>query len=961
MEGSSPNSYTSSLPPRLLGSSAPQIKLQQQTVGNLERTSNTAVTRSVSLPAADLPGSFDTTSVQIAPPLLGVGNNLQTKAVVTQGYLSPLSGSSSSSRLGRLALQAESDDEKDVCVQLSSTAYPGTPQVRIVQPMGQLPGGGRLDDLLLRQGSSHQLLLQMVEEFREDPAVDWGAKPTLVGQFHSKHGGTYPLQIFSPRAVKEMLSLGEGWWRRHPNVLRLQINEGQRLIVVGDTHGQLNDVIWMFFKYGVPSSSNPYLFVGDIVDRGGHSLEILLLLFAFKRDDPGSVYILRGNHEDASIGSLYGLKAELESKFGVGNFGGKLFCHLTEEVLPLLPLAALISDRDKTWSSFVAHGGLPSGGFAVDQIERLNRFVPTTVLSMTRGTAEDRMLFNLLWADPIEGSRPVQGSPSAQGRGEPFFEEDTLNFCQAENVAYVIRAHQPPKDLRGFSLHHLNRCITVFSASNYGLLGNKGGVLMLSCDKSARAGFPGFKVSEHSAPAWRQLAEAFDRHDVFAMDSDTRLQASASIEATRLCPGTPTGSPSSSPTGSPSGSQTMAATVPAKAVPVAKPKVTSAALMQWEHHVIDQICRFKRNLFLSFSSADPEVCGRVPLSTWKQVMALVLGIKEGLDDLAEKWKLGQQVEYVVFLHRFQITAENPSNQTSTHVDIMKKMSSLHLQLSDVHIDLFVQGLDKDLNGKVSLSEFSEFLSRQMVEIPLWQTAALYEALFICLDGSVEVEDVCEAIALITVDTSAKRSPETLSNDAAAAAQTAAAIGAELRKKAPLLQTFRRWDTDGNGYITGDELHQALIEELPDIGTRLSQEQFRLLMQHIDGQGVANGRISLIEFLRAVGRQKVKKELQYSLLGEVLKPVYLRRQMLMSYLSSYDPSSNVVAVHQFMSALTEMNRQLSTSGDMLSESQMHAVCEIAACGTKNVEYRSFLNSLCTSDTLQQSAKSIVYRL
>ena len=33
-----------------------------------------------------------------------------------------------------------------------------------------------------------------------------------------------------------------------------------KFVVVGDTHGQLEDVFWIFFKHGFPSSSNIYLF-----------------------------------------------------------------------------------------------------------------------------------------------------------------------------------------------------------------------------------------------------------------------------------------------------------------------------------------------------------------------------------------------------------------------------------------------------------------------------------------------------------------------------------------------------------------------------------------------------------------------------------------------------------------------------------------------------------------------------
>jgi hypothetical protein len=89
-----------------------------------------------------------------------------------------------------------------------------------------------------------------------------------------------------------------------------------RLIVCGDTHAQLQDVMWVFFKNGVPSPTNIYVFNGDICDRGGHALEIFLILFLFKLNHYNSVHIIRGNHEDDYCNIYYGFLAELKHKFG---------------------------------------------------------------------------------------------------------------------------------------------------------------------------------------------------------------------------------------------------------------------------------------------------------------------------------------------------------------------------------------------------------------------------------------------------------------------------------------------------------------------------------------------------------------------------------------------------------------------------------------------------------------------
>ncbi len=52
-----------------------------------------------------------------------------------------------------------------------------------------------------------------------------------------------------------------------PNVDYCNIPEGVTLTVVGDTHGQLYDVLHIFDSLGLPSPTNWFLFNGDMVDR----------------------------------------------------------------------------------------------------------------------------------------------------------------------------------------------------------------------------------------------------------------------------------------------------------------------------------------------------------------------------------------------------------------------------------------------------------------------------------------------------------------------------------------------------------------------------------------------------------------------------------------------------------------------------------------------------------------------
>jgi serine/threonine-protein phosphatase 5 len=284
---------------------------------------------------------------------------------------------------------------------------------------------------------------------------------------------------------------------KEPTVVPMSIPSGASVNVVGDTHGQYWDFFTVLGLTGKPSSTNPVIFNGDMVDRGSWSIEVVLSIFAMKLKDPQYVGINRGNHEMLEANVIYGFCGECEAKYGLDLFD------LFSEAFRRLPLAHLVESK-----IFVVHAG-PGGpdpriwmpGQTHDPTDSipLNENLPTlaTISSVDRmqevgpdaykdsigpsstdkQVVDERLLIDMLWSDPRGG--PGYGPSYRKSKGVYMYGPDVTElFCNKNNLQAVIRSHEVKAD--GYRWDHPKLC-TVFSAPNYLDTGNnKGAILKLS-------------------------------------------------------------------------------------------------------------------------------------------------------------------------------------------------------------------------------------------------------------------------------------------------------------------------------------------------------------------------------------------------------------------------------------------------------------------------------------------------
>ncbi|KAF7081543.1 hypothetical protein CFC21_085476 [Triticum aestivum] len=253
----------------------------------------------------------------------------------------------------------------------------------------------------------------------------------------------------SEAEIRHLCVTAKGIFLSQPNLLELEAP----INVCGDIHGQFSDLLRLFDYGGLPPTAN-YLFLGDYVDRGKQSIETICLLLAYKIKFPDNFFLLRGNHECASINRIYGFYDECKRRFSVRLW--KLFT----DCFNCLPVAALIDEK-----ILCMHGGLSPDLDSLDRIAEIQRPVDVP---------DQGLLCDLLWSDPDRES-PGWGE-NDRGVSFTFGADKVAEFLNKHDLDLICRAHQVVED--GYEFFADRQLVTIFSAPNYCGEFNNAGALM---------------------------------------------------------------------------------------------------------------------------------------------------------------------------------------------------------------------------------------------------------------------------------------------------------------------------------------------------------------------------------------------------------------------------------------------------------------------------------------------------
>ncbi len=346
-------------------------------------------------------------------------------------------------------VSSDGPDKKKDLASLPNCKYPGCPNKDTLE-VGYCPKHTKRASIVSVNA--------MVDRFKTSSLTNVAltSEKLEVRQGSCTKGTFNPEDIAERFRRQERLELGEAMslvelsqaiLEAEPNVLEIEAP----VMVVGDVHGQYFDLLNILSQW--QPSKQALLFLGDYVDRGAFSCEVILHLLSLKLRYPKKVFIIRGNHECSTVCSHFGFKEECKSKYGLAVFYKFLSC------FQAMPICGII--HSKLGLIFCCHGGISPHAHNLDDIKALNRFAEPDM---------EGPLCDILWADPINEDDAYKLNDEeykeflqmdfvtnqVRGCSYMFGYRAAARFLRDNHFIYMLRAHEVQED--GFRSHFSKPC-----------------------------------------------------------------------------------------------------------------------------------------------------------------------------------------------------------------------------------------------------------------------------------------------------------------------------------------------------------------------------------------------------------------------------------------------------------------------------------------------------------------------
>eukprot|EP01080_Neovahlkampfia_damariscottae_P007521 gene7521-11845_t len=618
------------------------------------------------------------------------------------------------------------------------------------------------------------------------------------------------------------------------HVKKVNIPKDGKLVVVGDLHGQLLDLLTIIKKFGLPSEKQTYIFNGDFVDRGAHCTEVLIILYSLKLAFPSYMFINRGNHEFENLNIRYGFEDEVHKKYDRHIF------RLIQDTFKLLTLYTIINDK-----VLVLHGGLYQyHDVSLDELKSFK--VP---LESNKEKRSQTIIVQSLWSDPDD----EEGyAPSDRGVGILFGHDVTSTFLKRNDLELVIRSHEMVDE--GYEMKHNDQLITVFSASYYaGSAFNKGAVVVFNDKTGLKPDFFQYyasiskesnfqeetlnqlkeRIFHHRSELFKEFAKLDPDHDsIITVDDWVKTLKTiipVSVDWKIIQPYL---------TESFEGQIDYAQFLNRFVINVGN-QVSSA----FEHHIIQKMCvklvENMGNLKEAFQSFDVNGDGRLSYSEFVNILKLYdLGLSEDqmLDFTASMDEdENGTIEFEEFENRFSVDFK----LESTDEGLRKKLQDISKKLLQniKEISKAFDEFDENGDGNIDFDEFVKSLEGLGFKYETEDLKSLFQIIDKDQSGSITIDEFQNSFSV--VDEKSDIYTQNIIQKVCLAIY---------KGRHKLKHLFREMDLDGNNKIDVDEFTVGLDALGLTLEKPLTQQQIQIIFNAIDTDG--SGEIDFDEFTNA---------------------------------------------------------------------------------------------------------------